>query len=199
MPAAPSSAHTGARHERVDPRVSATRARVLAAVGELLEHGGVTDVTHASVARVAGVGRATVYRHWPTLDSLLVDAVEERLGVIHLVLSGDPLTDLRTMLVTLSAAVLDDTGGALFAALLSTSDVTPQLLALRAEIMERRIGAIEALVRRGIAEGQIDPTLDPAHAVSYLFGPLLHRRIVLGRGIDPAFVDDLLARITAHP
>ena len=103
MPAAPSSAHTGARHERLDPRVSATRARVLAAVGELLEHGGVTDVTHASVARVAGVGRATVYRHWPMLDSLLVDAVEERLGVIHLVLSGDPLTDLRTMLVTLSA------------------------------------------------------------------------------------------------
>ena len=190
MPSAPT-------RSGVDPRVTATRRRVLDAVGRILEHGGVTEVTHAAVAREAGVGRATVYRHWPHLDDLLVAAVEERLGVVHLELSGDPLVDLRTMLTTLAGAVLADTGGALFAALLAQGNVTPQLAALRAEIMERRIGAIEALVRRGIVEGSIDDALDPADAVSYLFGPLVHRRVVLGRAIDDAFIDDLLARITA--
>ena len=185
-----------AHQDHVDPRVVATRARVVAAVGRLLERGGVTEVTHAAVAKEAGVGRATVYRHWPHLDDLLVDAVEERLGLVHLQLSGEPLADLRTMLTTLAGAVLADTGGALFAALLAQGPVTPQLAALRAEIMERRIGAIQALVMRGIVEGAIDPSLDPADAVSYLFGPLVHRRVVLGLDIDEAFVDDLLARIT---
>ena len=47
--------------DHLDPRVAATRARVLDAVGTLLEREGVTGVTHSAVARaalVSGVSRA---------------------------------------------------------------------------------------------------------------------------------------------
>lgn len=185
-----------AHADHLDPRVAATRSRVLAAVASLLESGGLSEVTHSAVARRAGVGRATVYRHWPRLDDLLADAIEDHLGVARLELTGDALTDLRAMLELLSSSVLADTGGLLFAALLSQANVTPQLDALRAEIMVRRIGAIRAVVALGITQGTIDPTLDPDDAVSYLFGPLVHRRVILDRPIDADFIDDLLRRIT---
>lgn len=182
--------------DRLDPRVVLTRERVLAAVGELLRTGGGTDVTHSAVARAAGVGRATVYRHWPSIDDLLADAIEHHMGVTALDLTGDPLRDLRTMILTISRAVLDDTGGVMFTTLLAQGSGTSHLAALRVEIMVRRIGALRQVIDRGIEEGAIDPTLDADDAVSYLFGPLLHRRVVLGKAIDESFVDDLLRRVT---
>lgn len=184
---------------RPDPRVTATRSRVLSAVAALLESGGPGEVTHSSVARAAGVGRATVYRHWPRIDDLLADAIESRLGVTSPVTTGDALTDLRAMLLAIVAGVFSDDRAVFFATLLIHGGDTPQLDALRREIIERRIGAIRALVARGAADGSIDPRLDPDHAVSYLTGPIIHRRLVLGEPVTPAFIDDLLLRVTAPP
>ena len=45
----------------------------------------------------------------------------------------------------------------------------------------------------------IDPTLDPDRAISYLAGPIMHRRIVLGQPVTPDFIDDLLLRVAATP
>jgi len=185
--------------DHLDPRVVATRDRVLAAVVRVLEAQGLPGVTHSAVAREAGVGRATVYRHWPSIDDLLADAIEHRLQVAPVDLPGDPVGDLRAMLLAVVDGVLADTDGALFVSLLSRGEVSPQVSALRAEIMGRRIGALRDVVARGIADGSIDPGLDPDDAVPYLVGPLVHRRVVLGRPVSAAFVNDLITRITRVP
>lgn len=180
-----------------DPRITATRSRVLAAVSSLLESGGPTEVTHSSVARAADVGRATVYRHWPRIDDLLADAIETRLGVTPPGTTGDALTDLRSMLLAIVAGVFSEESAVFFTTLLIHGGDTPQMDALRREIIERRIGAIRSLVERGAVDGSIDPTLDPDRAVSYLAGPIMHRRIVLGQPVTPDFIDDLLRRVAA--
>jgi AcrR family transcriptional regulator len=182
-----------------DPRVAATRSRVLSAVAALLESGGPSEVTHSSVARAAGVGRATVYRHWPRIDDLLADAIETRLGVTPPGTTGDALADLRSMLLAIVGGVFSDDRAVFFTTLLIQGGDTPQLDALRRELIGRRIGAIRALVERGVTDGSIDPTLDPDRAVSYLTGPIMHRRIVLGQEVTPDFLDDLLRRVAAPP
>jgi len=183
----------------VDPRIEATRTRVLAAVATLLEAGGPTEVTHSSVGRTAGVGRATVYRHWPRIDDLLADAIETRLGIAAPEVTDNALTDLRSMLLAIVAGVFSDDCAVLFTTLLVRGNDNPQMDALRTEIIERRMGAIRVLVERGAADGTIDPTLDPATAVSYLVGPIMHRRVVLDLPVTPEFIDDLLHRVAAKP
>lgn len=187
------------RETQPDPRITATRSRVLAAVSSLIESGGPSEVTHSSVARAAGVGRATVYRHWPRIDDLLADAIETRLGITQPGTTGDALTDLRSMLMAIVAGVFSDDSAVFFTTLLIQGGNTPQLDALRREIIERRMGAIRALVERGALDGSIDPTLDPGRAISYLAGPIIHRRIVLGQPVTPDFIDELLLRVTAAP
>lgn len=182
-----------------DPRITATRSRVLAAVSSLLESGGPSEVTHSSVARAAKVGRATVYRHWPRIDDLLADAIETRLGVTPPGTTGNALTDLRSMLLAIVAGVFSDDSAVFFTTLLVQGGDTPQMDALRREIIERRMGAIRDLVERGAIDGSIDPTLDPDRAISYLAGPIMHRRIVLGQPVTPDFIDDLLLRVAATP
>ncbi len=69
--------HTGVVTEHIDPRVVRTRARVLSIVRDILASDGPMAVTHSSVARRAGVGRQTVYNHWPTREALVVEATLE--------------------------------------------------------------------------------------------------------------------------
>ncbi|MFJ8036087.1 helix-turn-helix domain-containing protein [Streptomyces sp. NPDC096032] len=47
-----------------------------AAATALLTEGGLEAVTHQTVATRAGVGRATVYRHWASLLHLRLAALE---------------------------------------------------------------------------------------------------------------------------
>ena len=60
-----------AQGERLDPRVDRTRRAVMDAVGSLIANERIDSVSHQGVAEVSGVGRATLYRHWPTPADLL--------------------------------------------------------------------------------------------------------------------------------
>ena len=59
----------------LDPRAIRSRDAILTAARALLLQEGPTAVTHQRVAHEAGVGRATVYRHWPRPEQLLLDVM----------------------------------------------------------------------------------------------------------------------------
>ncbi|MFG2100291.1 TetR/AcrR family transcriptional regulator [Micromonospora echinaurantiaca] len=65
-----------------DPRVRRTRARLRAAVLELAAERELGDITIAEVAKRAGVNRATTYLHFPDLDALVADAMEEAVAQV---------------------------------------------------------------------------------------------------------------------
>ncbi|GHK00071.1 hypothetical protein SY2F82_18680 [Streptomyces sp. Y2F8-2] len=62
--------------DRTDPRLLRSREAMVAAATALLTEGGLEAVTHQTVATRAGVGRTTVYRHWPSLLDLRLAALE---------------------------------------------------------------------------------------------------------------------------
>ncbi|MGI5348522.1 TetR/AcrR family transcriptional regulator [Streptomyces sp. CA-250714] len=74
---ASSSSRTGVPKQRADARHN--RARILRAAREAYTREG-TDVPASTIARRAGVGAATLYRHFPTRDSLIAEAFSEQLA-----------------------------------------------------------------------------------------------------------------------
>src|SRR5213082_592514 len=58
-----------------DPRAARSREAILAAAYDLLAREGPGAITHQRVAQQAGVGRATVYRHWAAPQDLLRDVL----------------------------------------------------------------------------------------------------------------------------
>ncbi|MFD0899404.1 TetR/AcrR family transcriptional regulator [Actinomadura sediminis] len=60
-----------------DPRAVRSRARLRAAILELAAAKEPTAITMSEVARHAGVNRATVYQHFPDVDALVTDAMED--------------------------------------------------------------------------------------------------------------------------
>lgn len=59
------------------PRSETNRRMILAAVMALLEHETVQSVTSEAIAAKAGVGKATIYRWWPSKVSVVIDAFIE--------------------------------------------------------------------------------------------------------------------------
>jgi AcrR family transcriptional regulator len=79
-----------------DVRVERTWRMVLAAARRrLLLEEGWDAVTHVRVAAASGVGRATVYRHWPSCTDLLHDVLRREAEMSH----RQPVGRLREDLV----------------------------------------------------------------------------------------------------
>ena len=66
----------GATHRKrsLDPRVERSRVTILRAALEELGAVGYGGFTIESVAKRAGVGKSTIYRHWPDKLALIADA-----------------------------------------------------------------------------------------------------------------------------
>lgn len=65
-----------------DPRARRTRASLRAAALELAGERDPATLTLSAVATRAGINRATVYLHYPDLDALFADAMEEAVATV---------------------------------------------------------------------------------------------------------------------
>lgn len=73
----------------------ATRARLVRAALELFTSQGFRATTTPEIAQRAGVAEATIYRHFPGKDALLVAACLEAIGFGHGLLSTEPTEAAR--------------------------------------------------------------------------------------------------------
>jgi AcrR family transcriptional regulator len=183
---------------RLDPRALRTRQAVRRAVADILEEDGPAGITHQRVAERAGVGRATIYRHWAHPADLLIEAVQSA-DVPFLEQPGGTLQQrLRTDLRRLR----DDLGAPIMATLLATiidgSRRDPATRAHRDWVLASLADNARLAIDAAMATGELYSRPDPDDLVAQTLGPLFFRRIIADQPADDAFIDriidDALAR-----
>jgi|TARA_R110002073_G_C9377061_1_gene572662 AcrR family transcriptional regulator len=99
--------------EKQDARITKTRQKVLDAGAIVLFTDGWSEVTHLRLAKETGVARGTIYRHWPTIDDLIVEIFEscdpapyaaERIGELR----ADLIAELKLLSENLASSKLGD-------------------------------------------------------------------------------------------
>jgi AcrR family transcriptional regulator len=129
-----------------------------------------------TIAEHAGVSRNSLYRRWPTKDSLYLDV----LGTINKPLP-DPdgptaRDDLTAHLATLVERTLDKRASSMLRALLAEARAFPELhRRYFAEIVSPRREAFYRIIRRGIDSGEIRSDIDVAFVNEMLVGSILAR------------------------
>lgn len=181
----------------VDPRVTRTRQAVFAAAEKLLFEGGPAALTYSAVAEASGVGRATIYRHWPTIEDLIDDLTATASRRLTLELDGDLRSNLRRALSMIGERMLSGRERMRFLTMLQRIQIDEDAQRL-AERLRGRTPVHHAL-RRGVAEGELPEGLDISIASSMLLGPLLHRGLMVGVPIDADFVDQVVDRFLSDP
>ncbi len=172
---------------RTDPRIAASRARIRAAAVAELAASGYGRFTIEAVAARAGVGKSTVYRHWPDRVALILDA----LGADHARLAPPsraeaPRAAVTDLAVHVAAILADPTISACVRALVEGAAHDERLRgALHAFTADRR-AELSAVIAGAAAAGQARADLDPDTAADLVLGPLFHRRLLTGRPVDAA-------------
>jgi len=81
----------------MDPRIQRTRSSLQDALIQLCKKRDLADVSVSEVAEAAGVNRTTFYQHYPNIDTLLADALDEiavqASAQIEVDLAGEGVTD----------------------------------------------------------------------------------------------------------
>lgn len=181
-----------ARSEDQDPRVTRTREAVRRAVRTLVQRSGFEALTHQQVAAEAGIGRATVYRHWPDRTQLLLDALLDVETPANWQTSGDLAADLgaglRRLQRTLSSSPMIPT----LVAVIGRAEWEPELRDLKAQLLSSGTLDLREALAAGVERGDLAADLDLDAAVALLAGPLFYRRVLAHAPIDDAFVERVL-------
>ena len=166
------------------PRDASVDVRVLRETFGLLAEKGFRGLRIDEVARRAGVPKSTIYRRWPSLVDLAVDAVDAALGPREREPSQDPLADLSALIVQAHSYI----------AASPLADVLPQIAlefigrpeaqaAYRDRIIAPlRNGAIDAVTRAAAAGRWQGP--DPTTSVDMMIGAIVYRFNYLGHAAD---------------
>ncbi|MBM2620426.1 helix-turn-helix transcriptional regulator [Actinoplanes sp. LDG1-06] len=177
------------------------RAALLdAAAAEFAEQG--LEASVADIARRAGIGKGTVFRHFPTKDDLLAAVVLDRIdGLASLARTLIPAADAGAALLEFMGAAAGRQRQLDLSFLREAGGVNERLDGARSELFE----AIIALVERAKSAGAIRPDVTgmdvillmcaPNHVVSFVPGapPELWRRYlaIIFDGLRPAGANPL--------
>jgi AcrR family transcriptional regulator len=186
-----------------DARVSRTRAAVADAVGSLFEEEGAVGLTHQRVAARAGVGRATVYRHWPKTVDLVTEALARAdQPLLHL---GDgPLRQwLLGELIRAAEQIAQPVSSQFIASMVATVDQSAAARLLRENLNRRTSLVVDQMLDRATANGELSSRPDTDELVATVLGAVMFRITIQQKDADSGYlgrlVDGALAEHWSEP
>ncbi|MEW9551871.1 TetR/AcrR family transcriptional regulator [Nonomuraea sp. NPDC050783] len=168
------------------PRDAEVGRKALRAAVELYAELGWAKFTVDAVVRRAGIGKAAVYRRWPTREKLVADALEWALVLPAIAIdTGNVDDDLRELARALMAHYLGPYGLAGLR-LHVEARAYPELFGELAATL-RRTRALEAraIVRRAIARGELGEHASPTLILDTLLGGVLNHVLATPEELRP--------------
>ncbi|MCW2907296.1 MAG: TetR family transcriptional regulator [Actinomycetia bacterium] len=181
--------------QRGRPRSERARKAILEAAAELLLARGLSAVSMDAVAERAGVSKATIYRWWPTKETLALDALytEWAAAVPYPRDTGSLRGDLLSLLRPWVRLAGSRPYGRVVAALLTESQTDPVFAAeYRQRFVEPRRDQGREIFRRAIERGEVPPGTKVEVALDLLYGPIYHRLLHGHAPLNDRFVRDVV-------
>jgi TetR/AcrR family transcriptional regulator, regulator of autoinduction and epiphytic fitness len=177
----------------VDPRIERSRQVILQAVLEELSELGYGALTIESIARRAGVGKATIYRHWPDKIALIADAFKllQQQRDPELV-TGSPREKLERVLRHVADVVADSPFSSCLPALIEGAERDRAVRRFHHQFQAEARKPTIALIADGIATGDFPSRIDPEVAAYALLGAIFFCRLMTNAPFPETRVRDLI-------
>jgi AcrR family transcriptional regulator len=193
---AASPAATTAVAPRGRPRNAAVGRTVIDTVLRLISEGAsVADLSMEGIAREAGVGKATVYRRWPSKDALLLDVLAAVESPAPDKCTGVLRDDLIAAVEYIRRRSLAKRESALMRTMVTVVESSPALWRrYRDTVVAGRRRMLTELLEHGIATGQIRPELgaDLDLLADMVVGPVLARATLRPEAALPDHLAELV-------
>ncbi|PMS32693.1 transcriptional regulator [Trinickia symbiotica] len=174
------------------PRGDEARVAILEAAYAILEEGGLAAFTIEGVAARAGAAKTTIYRWWPSRESLAVAAfLSVALPRISFSSTGSAANAIRSQMLRLVTVYSGKTGRVvrdLVAA--GNSDPVAAAAFVESYVRQRR-QAVREVLQRGIDAGEFRADIDFEAAIDALYGPVFYRLLVGHGTLDKTWTKDV--------
>ncbi len=182
------------QHERRDRRRnSRSHKAILDATTHLLTDVGYGQLTIEGVAARAGVGKATVYRWWPSKGALVIEAMSNGQSVPHPPDTGSLRTDLLDAVRRVIHLLTSSPEGAVIPALAADLVDDPALAKqFREQILRPRRSVATDVVRRAVERGELPPDVDVELLLDVYAGAVFYRHVVSGEPVTDNLAEKLV-------
>jgi AcrR family transcriptional regulator len=192
--------HFPAPDRAPDPRAVRSRNAALVAARDLLIEEGFSGVTHAAVATRSGVGRATLYRHWPDATNLVRDTLVHHIVVAPVEPTGNLRRDLFAALDASRAVLHEPAGDRALRIIVERASVDPKFAQVKDLLYRSATHGLRVVLTDAVARRELPASLDIGLAADQLLGPLFFRRLVAHRTFTSAYVRHIVEDfLRAHP
>ena len=188
--------------DAVDPRVERSRQVILQAALDELGDVGYGTFKIESVAARAGVGKSTIYRHWPDKLALIADAFETfHVQMVPSTETGSPRERIQSLVRHVAEVFVDSTFSVCIPALIEGAERDARLRRFHHQYSAERCKSLIDVIAEGVEAGDFPAHLDPELAVLALLGPIIYCRLMSGTPFKPERVADLVDTVLgrAHP
>lgn len=184
--------------DTVAPRRRSRRAEsaILDATIALLGEVGFGGLTIDGIAARAGVGKATIYRHWSSKAEVAIEAFRAFIPPIEDPDTGSFADDVRSILHQMADGLSNSPLAGILPSLVEAAERDAEVERLFKDFGTTRRNVFRGVFSRAAARGELRDGLDHDLAIDLLVGPIFTRRLItrgpLNRKHANAVLDMLL-------
>jgi AcrR family transcriptional regulator len=178
--------------ERVDPRCTRSKQRVLTSAVVILREHGLPGLTFEAVAARSGVAKSTIYRHFPDRAALHLAAVESVGPSARMPCTEDVVDDLVHFLTGLNRTLHHSDFGLILLTALDGAERNDDLGRLAVDAAAQRRRMVTERLHHAQTAGGLRAEADLDLVCSQLVGPLFYRRFISRQATSAAFVAALV-------
>jgi TetR/AcrR family transcriptional regulator of autoinduction and epiphytic fitness len=178
----------------LDPRIERSRRLICDAALEEMGEVGYGAMTIESIARRAGVGKATVYRHWNGKLDLIESALDSVSTDMMIPQDGSTRERIAAVLGWLAAYLSDveARGSSCMPALVSAAQYDSAVRDFHHRFSATRRQVLIDLINVGKESGDFTTTADSQLLAEMLVGPLFYGRMMSGELFPPERVGEII-------
>lgn len=163
---------------------------ILAAAIRMLADHGYDGLTMEGVASEAGVGKATLYRRWPSKIDLVLDAIRSMKPMVDIPDHGSVRADLIDLLQGAVSWGGDGDYTEVLSALMSELRRNSELATVyREQFLAPRRAESTMMIQRGIDRGEVRPDVDLELVLDMLIGTIVYRTTISGGELTEAVAE----------
>jgi AcrR family transcriptional regulator len=164
----------------IAPRRRSRRAEsaILEATIDLLAELGFGGLTIDGIAARAGVGKATIYRHWSSKAEVAVEAFRSFIPPLDDPDSGSLADDVRSVVHQIVDGLSNSPLAGILPSLVEAAERDPEVERLFKEFGGTRRAVFRGILTRAAERGELREGLDHDVAIDLLVGPIFTRRLV---------------------
>jgi AcrR family transcriptional regulator len=176
------------------PRSEESEEAILEATIQLLSEKPLREISMEEIARKAGVGKATIYKWWPSKAYVALDAFLKKTNqMIPTSDTGSVKTDILEQLRSLMVFYRSP-AGRILGQFIAESQIDAKFAALfRKLFLKPRRELVGVIFDRGVERGEIEQNLNRELVLDLIYGPAIYRMIVGHGPLEKKLADEMVS------